>query len=214
MSDRVPALSVLVSHDGLRLSLSYASPCAGWPHSPEAGVRAARTLLEEALKVLEAPDRVRLVASPSSLRHHAPGEQVGLAPNLAPAEDAREYHEDGEEDRREWEIRRLRALLDVAEDRACRAERDLRRQHATIEALLAVRGKVEEATELDRPPPLTPREGDVLYLIGEGLSNREIGEKLFISERTVRKHAEAIFRKLGVAGRSKAVACARRLGLL
>jgi DNA-binding CsgD family transcriptional regulator len=61
---------------------------------------------------------------------------------------------------------------------------------------------------------LTPREHEILGLIAEGLSNREIGEKLFVSENTVKTHAARLLEKLGAARRTQAVQEGRRLGLI
>ncbi len=65
-----------------------------------------------------------------------------------------------------------------------------------------------------RESGLTPRELEVLGLIAEGLSNREIGEKVFVSENTVKTHSARVFEKLGAARRTQAVQEARRLGLI
>jgi LuxR family maltose regulon positive regulatory protein len=62
--------------------------------------------------------------------------------------------------------------------------------------------------------PLTEREVKVLRLIAEGLSNREIGERLFLALSTVKGHNQIIFDKLQVQRRTEAVARARELGLL
>ncbi|MEJ2752651.1 MAG: response regulator transcription factor, partial [Chloroflexota bacterium] len=62
--------------------------------------------------------------------------------------------------------------------------------------------------------PLTPREMEVLQLIAGGDSNREIAAKLFVSVRTVKKHASNIYSKLNVSSRTQAVAQARAIGLL
>jgi LuxR family maltose regulon positive regulatory protein len=62
--------------------------------------------------------------------------------------------------------------------------------------------------------PLSPRELEVLQLIAEGLSNREIGERLFIAVSTVKGHNRNIYGKLQVERRTEAVARARDLGLL
>ena len=51
---------------------------------------------------------------------------------------------------------------------------------------------------------LTPREREVLALLGQGLSNRDIGCRLGIAEKTVRGHLTAIFEHLGVSGRVQA----------
>jgi LuxR family maltose regulon positive regulatory protein len=62
--------------------------------------------------------------------------------------------------------------------------------------------------------PLSVRELEVLRLIAAGLSNRQIAERLFISVRTVKKHVENSYAKLGVNSRTQAIARARELGLL
>ena len=61
---------------------------------------------------------------------------------------------------------------------------------------------------------LSAREIDVLKLIAEGKSNKEIGSKLFISEGTVKSHVKGIFAKLNVISRTEAVATATRRGLI
>jgi DNA-binding CsgD family transcriptional regulator len=60
---------------------------------------------------------------------------------------------------------------------------------------------------------LTARELDVLGLVVEGRTNRQIGEHLFISEKTASVHVSRILAKLDVANRGEAAAIARRLGL-
>ncbi len=64
------------------------------------------------------------------------------------------------------------------------------------------------------PAELTARELEILQLLGEGLRNAAIAERLFLSERTVEKHVSSILRKLGAITRAEAVAEAKRLGLL
>ena len=61
---------------------------------------------------------------------------------------------------------------------------------------------------------LSGRERQVIGLVAEGLSNQEIAEHLFITERTVRFHITSIFNKLGADNRAQAVAIAGRLGML
>jgi two-component system nitrate/nitrite response regulator NarL len=61
---------------------------------------------------------------------------------------------------------------------------------------------------------LTPRESEVLQLLAEGLTNRRIGERLGISEHTVKFHVNAILGKLAAQTRGEAIAQAARLGLL
>ena len=61
---------------------------------------------------------------------------------------------------------------------------------------------------------LTPRELDVLHLLAEGLSNKDIARQLIISEHTVKFHINAILGKLGAQSRTEAVVRATRLGLV
>ncbi|MBE7703582.1 MAG: response regulator transcription factor [Cyanobacteria bacterium SIG28] len=61
---------------------------------------------------------------------------------------------------------------------------------------------------------LTEREKNILYLLVEGFTNKEIAEKLFISVHTVKAHLEAIYEKLGVNNRVQTVIKAVKLGLV
>jgi DNA-binding NarL/FixJ family response regulator len=61
---------------------------------------------------------------------------------------------------------------------------------------------------------LTERELDVLKLLGQGRTNREIAESLVISERTVKFHVSAILGKLGAGNRTEAVSIAAQRGLI
>ena len=61
---------------------------------------------------------------------------------------------------------------------------------------------------------ITPRELEILALIAEGLSNREIGERLFVSENTVKTHSSRLFEKLSVNRRVQAVQKGKDLGLI
>jgi DNA-binding NarL/FixJ family response regulator len=60
---------------------------------------------------------------------------------------------------------------------------------------------------------LTQREHDILALLSEGRSNREIAQALFLSEKTVKAHLAAIFRKLGVTNRTQAAMMAVQMGV-
>ena len=60
---------------------------------------------------------------------------------------------------------------------------------------------------------LTAREVDVLRLVAEGLTNREIGKRLYISEKTASVHMSNLMAKLGVANRTQAVYAARERGI-
>ena len=61
---------------------------------------------------------------------------------------------------------------------------------------------------------ITPRELEVLGLIAEGLSTKEIAERLFVSDNTVKTHCSRLFDKLEVNRRTKAVQVAKTLGLI
>lgn len=61
---------------------------------------------------------------------------------------------------------------------------------------------------------ITQREHEILALIAQGLSNREIGEKLFVSENTVKTHSSRLFDKMSVSRRVQAVRKGQELGLI
>ncbi len=61
---------------------------------------------------------------------------------------------------------------------------------------------------------LTPRELEILALIAAGLSNREIAERIFVSENTVKTHSSRVFEKLGARRRTQAVQRGKALRLI
>jgi len=61
---------------------------------------------------------------------------------------------------------------------------------------------------------ITPREREILELIANGLSNREIAESLFVSENTVKTHSSRLFDKLSAKRRTQAVQIGKELGLI
>ena len=61
---------------------------------------------------------------------------------------------------------------------------------------------------------ITRRELDILELMAQGMSNREIAEKLFVSENTVKTHSSRVFDKLGAKRRTQAVQLGKEFGLL
>jgi NarL family two-component system response regulator LiaR len=61
---------------------------------------------------------------------------------------------------------------------------------------------------------ITPRELEILQLIAEGLSNREIAERAFVSENTVKTHSSRLFEKLGARRRTQAVQLGKELRLI
>jgi DNA-binding NarL/FixJ family response regulator len=72
----------------------------------------------------------------------------------------------------------------------------------------------QRAADTRAPEQLTAREQEVLALVAQGRSNRDIGGQLFISAKTVSVHVSNILAKLGAAGRTEAAAIARRRGLI
>jgi DNA-binding NarL/FixJ family response regulator len=63
----------------------------------------------------------------------------------------------------------------------------------------------------DELAALTPQERTILELIGEGLTNRQIGERMFLAEKTVKNYVSNLFSKLGMSRRTEAAAYATRL---
>jgi non-specific serine/threonine protein kinase len=128
-----------------------------------------------------------------------------------------------------WE--RLQAVWRVAEPREqlARGEGELAAAYRTGRALplgevvalalrlldeLAPPAADETALRLTAPSLLTSREQEVLRLVAEGLTSKQIGQQLFVSPRTVDHHLTAIFSKLGVETRAQAVAVATRDSLI
>ncbi len=104
--------------------------------------------------------------------------------------------------------RQLDALARLADDAA------LRINAARIDALEAELRLRRGQDAAVRGPRLTRREQDVLTLLADGCSNREIAERLVVSESTVKGHVGRLMEKLDAASRLHVVARAGRLGLL
>lgn len=103
---------------------------------------------------------------------------------------------------------RLRRAAELAEGLRAAPLRD-------AVADLARRGRIDSGDPADRAvvAALTPREWEVLRLVADGRSNREIATALFISAKTASVHVSNILAKLGVGGRGEAAAAAHRMGL-
>jgi PAS domain S-box-containing protein len=99
--------------------------------------------------------------------------------------------------------------------------RDAQEAHETLEM---ARGLIRMNSERNAPaknapdprdaPALTPRQLEVLELLGEGKSVREIGAGLYLSQATVRNHVRSLLQALGAHSQLEALAQARKLGLL
>jgi DNA-binding NarL/FixJ family response regulator len=77
-------------------------------------------------------------------------------------------------------------------------------------------GRASESPAIENPLPdagLTRRESDVIELLASGASNRDISRQLFLSEKTVKAHLAAVFRKLGVTNRTQAAMAAVAMGM-
>ena len=125
-------------------------------------------------------------------------------------------------------LRRAEAVLATTGPQAAVAD-DLRLAAAAAERLgavplaAAVRAMAERAgvrlesgpaPRTDATDPLTPREHSVLELVAGGLTNRQVGAELFISEKTVSVHLSRVMAKLGASSRTEAVTVAYARGLL
>jgi len=93
------------------------------------------------------------------------------------------------------------------------------RTEVLAKALASLVGKYERVEMLHEPEravvlELTPRERSVLELLVQGLSNKEIGARLAISDSTVKRHVQTITEKLGVEDRTGAAVTALRFGLV
>ena len=97
-----------------------------------------------------------------------------------------------------------------AEDRIGREALIARLRQARSANLALIRAAEQRSSREE----LSDRELGVLRLLATDLTQREIGNELYLSLNTVKSHARSIFRKLGVSGRDQAVARARELDLI
>lgn len=107
-------------------------------------------------------------------------------------------------------------LKDSSPQELLQAIRDVYRGESFLHPTIARKLIRELRQPSDLPPaaePLTEREVDVLKLVARGLTNQEIAQKLFVSERTVRTHVSNILGKLHLANRTQAALYALREGL-
>lgn len=99
----------------------------------------------------------------------------------------------------------LSAIRTVAQGKETWTREELRRVSGAL-ATPRLRGDIDV--------PLTHREAQVLGMVAQGLTNKEIAKSLYISTETVKEHVQRILRKLGVADRTQAAVWAVRKGLV
>lgn len=182
----------------------------------------ALALLDPLLPLLQAQGRVMNVIELQALRALAFQEQEDSDRAMGALEEALSLAEPGG---------CIRVFLDEGEAMARllyqAAERGIA-SHYTGRLLAQLVDAESAATEADKMPPVQPappipeplieplseRELEVLHLIAEGLSNREISQKLFVTLSTVKAHTYNLYGKLGVHSRTQAVSRAQALGLI
>ncbi|MFF2075993.1 response regulator [Kitasatospora sp. NPDC058162] len=99
----------------------------------------------------------------------------------------------------------------VAAVRTVASGRSMLDPGAATRLLNRLRSDAEPARPATAGPGLTAREQEVLALIGEGLTNRQIGERLYLAEKTVKNHVSRLLAKLGVERRVQAALIATEL---
>lgn len=112
----------------------------------------------------------------------------------------------------------VHALLDAGADgyvlKTAELSHLLRALHEVAGGRQAYDAEALEAARAASTSPLSERELEVLRAVGHGQTNKEIGQALFISDRTVQGHLRNIYEKLGVTTRTEAVTLALQRGLM
>jgi len=185
--------------------------------------------MDEAASAVETLTEVANAVATTALRARANLAAGMLAAATGDGMRAKSFLEDAIDglDRCRARFDAARARIELAEalrslGRAADARREAQAAHDCLRELGAV-ADMERARRVvqrcdssggGQPLPVSRREQDVLRLLSEGLTNREISERLFISEHTVHRHVTNILRKLDVPSRAAAAAYAVRGGLL
>ena len=110
--------------------------------------------------------------------------------------------------------RRIRDVAQLVSEVDASASRGSARPEIGPDAPGASSGDEERTREASPLLPLTRREMEVLGLLAQGLSNKEIAGLMWLSDRTVERHITSLYRKIGVARRSEATAFALRHGVV
>jgi len=105
-------------------------------------------------------------------------------------------------------LKQIRGTDLIGAVRAVAAGQSLLDPGAAGEVMARIRGKSARSDPL---AGLTPQERKILALIGDGLTNRQIGEQMFLAEKTVKNYVSALFAKLGMERRTQAAAYAARI---
>jgi two-component system response regulator DevR len=105
-------------------------------------------------------------------------------------------------------LKQIRGTDLVSAVRTVAAGQSLLDPSATTRLMARLRDGLQKEEEPDVLPGLTGREREILALIGEGLTNRQIGQRIFLAEKTVKNHISRLLAKLGVERRIQAAVIA------
>jgi DNA-binding NarL/FixJ family response regulator len=105
-------------------------------------------------------------------------------------------------------LKQIRGSDLVSAVRTVAAGQSLLDPSAAARLMARLRGEQSHEAEPEALPGLTEREREILVLIGEGLTNRQIGRRLYLAEKTVKNHISRLLAKLGVERRIQAAVLA------
>jgi LuxR family transcriptional regulator, maltose regulon positive regulatory protein len=214
-----------------RLALDVGDPTRAAELAERLRRRSEEQLAPAQADVLELLTRAAVAGGEFELAAEAAAELRALASHIAtPPLHAAADLAAGRVEAARGEHARARTLLEDAVDcyDRCGAPYEAAQARAELATTLFALGRDDQAAaerdrasaalgQLTRPrrdDRVTPREREVLRLLAEGLTNREIAERLVLSEHTVHRHVANILRKLGLPSRTAAATEAVRSGLL
>lgn len=107
-------------------------------------------------------------------------------------------------------------VKEIAADSLLQGIRDIARGKSLVAPAVAARmmdriRRQDEAAKASNVDELTPQQLKILQLIGEGLTNREIGERLFLAEKTIKNNVTTLLATLGVSRRTQAAVVAAQI---